>query len=50
MFKATKVGKKIKKRNKPTYRSANKSLFVQNFRQLFLLFIAVSRAIVMLTR
>ena len=51
MFKASKVEKKTttknkkqkQKRNKPTYRYANKSLFVQNFRPLF---IAVSWAIV----
>ena len=42
MFKATEVKKN--KRNKSTYRSANKSLFVQNFRTLLL---AVSPATVM---
>ena len=36
---------KEKKKNKPTYWSGNKSLFVQNYR---LLFVAVSPAIVML--
>ena len=46
MFKATKVEKKKNKTNKPAYRSANKSLFVQNFRPLF---IAVSRVSVMQT-
>ena len=47
MFKATKVEKKKKnKTNKPAYQSANKSLFVQNFRPLF---IAVSRVSVMQT-
>ena len=39
--------KKKKKRNKPTYRFANKFLFMQNFRPLFL---AVSPATVMQTR
>ena len=34
MFKATKVEKN--KRNKPTYRSTNKFLFIQNFRPLFI--------------
>ena len=42
MFKATEAERK--KRNKPTYRSANKSLFVQNYRPLFL---AVSPTIAM---
>ena len=44
MFKQNKVEKKKNRRNKPTYRSANKSLFVQNVRPLF---IAISPAIVM---
>ena len=42
MFKATEAERK-KKRNKPTYRSANKSLFMQNYRPIF---IFVSLAIV----
>ena len=41
MFKATEA--KEKKRNKPTYRSANKSLFMQNYRPIVLF---VSLAIV----
>ena len=44
MFKATKVEKN--KRNKPTYQSANKFVFMQNFKPLF---IAVSWAIVIRT-
>ena len=52
MFKATEVEKKNKnknrnKGNRSTYRYANKSLFVQNFRPLFT---TVSPAIVMQTR
>ena len=50
MFKATEVEKKNKNKNKgnrSTYRYANKSLFVQNFRPLFT---TDSPAIVMQTR
>ena len=36
MFKATDVDIKIRDKNKYTYQYGNKSLFVQNFRPLFI--------------